>query len=91
MHSDKPQRTEKQEEGQNSNENRKNRNYGQPKELRKENNRLHNFIHNIFQVMKKFFRKILKFGNENDKDDVVKEVKGAYEMDVYDKIGRAHV
>ena len=56
----------------------------QNKELRKENNRLHNFIHNIFQVMKKFFRKILKFGNENDKNEVIKEVKGAYEMDVYD-------
>ena len=36
----------------------------QNEKLKEENNRLHNFLHNILQTLKKFFHRLLKIGTE---------------------------
>ena len=64
----------------------KNRN----KELTEENDGLKAFINNILDVIKEFFRKLLKIGNEEIKDEVVSEVEYHYDNknfnsnDIYD-------
>ena len=64
----------------------KNRN----KELTEENDGLRLFINNILNVIKEFFRKLLKIGNEEVKDEVVEEIEYHYDNknfnsnDIYD-------
>ena len=53
-------------------------------ELEKENRKLHNFIINIFQTLKKFFHKLLKIGTEKDKDEVISEIKEYHKQEIYD-------
>ena len=43
--------------------------------MNEENNRLHNFLHNILQTLKKFFHRLLKIGTEKDKDKVYEILK----------------
>lgn len=60
------------------------------KELVEENTSLRTFINNILDVIKEFFRKLLKIGNEETKDEVVGQVKEYYDNkdfnsnDIYD-------
>ena len=56
----------------------------QNEKLQAENNRLHNLIHNILQTLKQFFHRLLKIGNEKDKDDVVLGIKEYYTQNLYD-------
>ena len=52
-------------------------------ELEKENRKLRNFLNVILQSLKQFFHKLLKIGNEEDKDNVVNEITDYYESDLY--------
>lgn len=52
-------------------------------ELRNENRKLHNFLNVMFQILKKFFNKLLHIGTEKDKDDVVKEITAYHSLDYY--------
>ena len=52
-------------------------------ELEKENRKLKNFLNVILQSLKQFFHKLLKIGNEEDKDNVVNEITDYYESDLY--------
>ena len=52
------------------------------KELQKENNKLKSLLNIIVQLLKQFFRKILKLGNENDKDKVVEEITNYHKLDL---------
>ena len=52
--------------------------------MNEENNRLHNFLHNILQTLKKFFHRLLKIGTEKDKDKVISEIKEYHKHDLYD-------
>ena len=56
----------------------------QNEKLQEENNRLHNFLRNILQTLKKFFHRLLKIGTEKDKDEVISEIKEYYKQDLYD-------
>ena len=56
----------------------------QNEKLKEENNRLHNFLHNILQTLKKFFHRLLKIGTEKDKDKVISEIKEYHKHDLYD-------
>ena len=47
----------------------------QNEKLQEENNRLHNFLHNILQTLKKFFHRLLKIGTEEYKDEVISKIK----------------
>jgi hypothetical protein len=51
--------------------------------LEKENRKLRNFLNVILQSLKQFFHKLLKIGNEEDKDNVVNEITDYYESDLY--------
>jgi len=53
------------------------------KELQQENNKLKSLLNIIVQTLKQFFRKILKLGNENDKDKVVEEITSYHKLDLY--------
>ena len=52
--------------------------------LTAENNKLKNFIDVILETIKKFFRKILQFGNEYAKDETTIEVKDYYDNEDFD-------
>ncbi|MDD2518656.1 MAG: MobV family relaxase [Bacilli bacterium] len=52
-------------------------------QLQKENRKLRNFLNVILQSLKQFFHKLLRIGNEQDKDNVVNEITGYYEGDLY--------
>ena len=52
-------------------------------ELEKENKRLKSFIHTILQSLKKLFKKILNIGTENEKDDVIYDIKTYHRLDYY--------
>ena len=52
-------------------------------ELEKENKRLKNFINTILQSLKKLFKKILNIGTENEKDDVIYDMKTYHRLDYY--------
>ena len=49
-----------------------------------ENNKLKNYIDVILEAIKKFFRKILQFGNEYAKDETTIEVKNYYGNEYFD-------
>ena len=49
-----------------------------------ENNKLKNYIDVILEEIKKFFRKILQFGNEYAKDETTIEVKNYYGNEYFD-------
>ena len=49
-----------------------------------ENNKLRNYIEAILEAIKKFFRKILQFGNEYAKDETTIEVKDYYDNNDFD-------
>ena len=53
------------------------------KELQQENNKLKSLLNIIVQSLKQFFRKLLKLGNENDKDKVVEEITNYHKLDLY--------
>mgnify|MGYP001625427070 FL=1 len=52
--------------------------------LTAENNKLKNYIDVILEAIKKFFRKILQFGNEYAKDETTIEVKKYYGNEYFD-------
>ena len=52
--------------------------------LSAENNKLRNYIDAILEAIKKFFRKILQFGNEYTKDETTIEVKDYYDNNDFD-------
>lgn len=52
-------------------------------ELEKENKRLKSFINTILQSLKKLFKKILNIGTENEKDDVIYDIKTYHRLDYY--------
>ena len=52
--------------------------------LTAENNKLKNYIDIILEAIKKFFRKILQFGNEYAKDETAIEVKDYYDNEDFD-------
>lgn len=52
--------------------------------LTKENNKLKNYIDAILETIKKFFRKILQFGNEYAKEETAIEVKDYYDNEDFD-------
>ncbi len=52
--------------------------------LTSENNKLKNYIDSILDAIKKFFRKILQFGNEYAKDETTVEVKDYYDNKDFD-------
>ena len=52
--------------------------------LTAENNKLKNYIDVILEAIKKFFRKILQFGNEYAKDETTIEVKNYYGNEYFD-------
>ena len=52
--------------------------------LSAENNKLRNYIDAILEAIKKFFRKILQFGNEYTKDETSIEVKDYYDNNDFD-------
>ena len=56
----------------------------QEERLKEENNRLHNFLHNILQTLKRFFHRLLKIGTEKDKDEVISEIKEYHKQGLYD-------
>ena len=53
------------------------------KELQQENNKLKSLLNIIVQFLKQFFRKLLKLGNENDKDKVIEEITNYHKLDLY--------
>lgn len=52
--------------------------------LNAENNKLRNYIDAILEAIKKFFRKILQFGNEYAKDETAIEIKDYYDNEDFD-------
>lgn len=52
--------------------------------LTAENNKLKNYIDVILEAIKKFFRKILQFGNKYAKDETTIEVKDYYDNEDFD-------
>ena len=58
-----------------------NKNY----ELEQENNKLRKFISDIIERIKKYFRNILKFGSERDKDTTVDEIEDFYDNDNFNE------
>lgn len=52
--------------------------------LTKENNKLKNYIDAILETIKKFFRKILQFGNEPTKEATTTEIKDYYDNEDFD-------
>lgn len=52
--------------------------------LTAENNKLENYVDVILEAIKKFFRKILQFGNEYAKDETTIEVKNYYGNEYFD-------
>lgn len=52
--------------------------------LTSENNKLKNYIDAILEAIKKFFRKILQFGNEYVKDETTIEIKDYYDNQDFD-------
>lgn len=53
------------------------------KELQKGNNKLKSLLNIIVLSLKQFFRKLIKLGNENNKDKVVEEITNYYKLDLY--------
>ena len=49
-----------------------------------ENNKLKNYIDAILGTIKKFFRKILQFGNGYDKNETTTEIKEYYDNEYFD-------
>lgn len=52
--------------------------------LKKENNNLKLYIESILNTIKKFFRHLLKIGNENTKEATIKEIKNYYDNNDFD-------
>lgn len=52
--------------------------------LKKENNNLKLYIESILNTIKKFFRHLLKIGNENTKEATTKEIKNYYDNNNFD-------
>ena len=52
--------------------------------LKKENNNLKLYIESILNTIKKFFRHLLKIGNENTKEATTKEIKNYYDNNDFD-------
>ena len=52
--------------------------------LKKENNNLNLYIESILNTIKKFFRHLLKIGNENTKEATTKEIKNYYDNNDFD-------
>lgn len=52
--------------------------------LKKENNNLKLYIESILNTIKKFFKHLLKIGNENTKEATTKEIKNYYDNNDFD-------
>ena len=52
--------------------------------LSAENNKLRNYIDAILEAIKKFFRKLLQFGNEYTKEETSIEIKDYYDNEDFD-------
>ena len=56
----------------------------QNEKLQQDYDNLFNLLKTILQALKKFFKRLLKIGTENDKDDVVDEIKEYHKNNLYD-------
>lgn len=56
----------------------------QNEKLQQDYDNLFNLLKTILQALKKFFKRLLKIGTENDKDDVVDEIKEYHKKNLYD-------
>lgn len=54
------------------------------KELQNDYDNLFDLLKTILQALKKFFKRLLKIGTENDKDNVVNEIKEYHKNNLYD-------
>ena len=54
------------------------------KELQRDYDNLFDLLKTILQALKKFFKRLLKIGTENDKDNVVDEIKEYHKNNLYD-------
>ena len=54
------------------------------KELQQDYDNLFDLLKTILQVLKKFFKRLLKIGTEKDKNDVVDEIKEYHKNNLYD-------
>jgi len=54
--------------------------------LERENCRLNNYIESILEVIKRFFRQILKIGNKEAKNEAVSEIKNFYDKKILIKM-----
>ncbi len=54
-------------------------------QLEKENKRLQDYLKAILEAIKKFFRKMLKLGNEKTKEATASEIKAFYDNKKFDK------
>src|SRR5699024_183837 len=55
----------------------------QNEKLQQDYDNLFNLLKTILQALKKFFKRLLKIGNEKDKDDVVDEIKEYHKNNLY--------
>lgn len=56
----------------------------QNEELQNDYDNLFNLLKTILQALKKFFKRLLKIGTENDKDNVIDEIKEYHKNNLYD-------
>lgn len=56
----------------------------QNEELKNDYDNLFNLLKTILQALKKFFKRLLKIGTENDKDNVIDEIKEYHKNNLYD-------
>ena len=56
----------------------------QNEELQQDYDNLFNLLKTILQALKKFFKRLLKIGTENGKDNVVDEIKEYHKNNLYD-------
>src|SRR5699024_5047841 len=56
----------------------------QNEELQNDYDNLFNIIKTILQALKKFFKRLLKIGTENDKDNNIDEIKEYHKNNLYD-------
>lgn len=56
----------------------------QNEKLQQDYNNLFNLLKTILQALKKFFKRLLKIWTENDKDNVIDEIKEYHKNNLYD-------
>ena len=59
--------------------------------LQQENNRLQNFIYELLQQLKEFFKRLLHIGTEKDKNKVVNKVTNYYDENYYNDMDVCYI